>query len=215
MAIKVISLDIGGTIYKDKKEKGLIRKLSKKLNIINHKIEEAMKKTFQVSNNDIQQITQEFCKLINFNEPNYVKEIVLEHYKNENIEYTDQKIIDFILQYKSKGYKIALLSNSNILQAKNLDNALKNICDYILRSCDMKVTKQDQEFYKKAEKILNVKPSEIIHIGNSLISDYEVPKQCGWNCILFDCNNSDINVNTIEKLYSEVEKIIINNNFQV
>ena len=62
-----------------------------------------------------------------------------------------------------------------------------------------KYTKDDKESYQYVEKTLNVKPTEILHIGDTLKSDYLKPIENGWNALFYGVSD-DESVNCISSL---------------
>ena len=53
----------------------------------------------------------------------------------------------------------------------------------IFVSCEEKCSKRTGNLFEVVRKKLNIKPSEIVHIGDSWKSDYLSPIKCGWKAI--------------------------------
>ena len=111
---------------------------------------------------------------------------------------------------KNEGYKIILFSNSCCLLNNNAINDIVDCVDGVFYSYDIGYTKDDKESYKYIEEKLGVKPSEILHIGDTLKSDYYMPKSNGWN-VLYYGKTDDANIDSISSL-TDLYGILIKNN---
>ena len=102
------------------------------------------------------------------------------------------------------GYKIILLSNSCcLIKNKFNEDFLKSIDD-IFYSYDIGYTKEQEGIYKYVEEKMKCQSEEFLHIGDTLSSDYLMPKKFGWNALYYG-KTEDYSVETIERLEDIIE----------
>jgi len=70
-----------------------------------------------------------------------------------------------------------------------------------------KSLKKDEEVYKKIIKDLNIKPNEILHVGNHKEFDYDIPKSLGIKAILLDREGKYPDEETIKNLKELLDKL--------
>lgn len=207
MMIKVISLDIGGTLIEfndDTLSKYGFKELSDITNLPYNDVRLAYKDIFQKTKGTRSELINNFCKLLNIK-----KTIQLENYfknkfeKKKNIISLDK--IDVIKSLKNLGYKIILFSN-NCCLLQDYFNDYDGLFDNIFYSFDIGYTKNEKESYKYIEENMGYKPYEFLHIGDTLKSDYIYPKENGWEAIYYgDCDDSEV-VNI--KSFNEIPKCL-------
>ena len=171
--IKVVSFDIGGTLLKNEdlvsqSQYGL-KELTKLLNLPYEKVRDAYKEVFQKTKGNFNELINTFCnKLgIKFNK------IIINFFHNKFFNESKKQVIlseniSLIKNLKSKGYKVILFSNSCCLLNNDAINEVLDYIDNIFYSYDIGYTKDDEESYKYIEKVMKVKPNEILHIGDTL-----------------------------------------------
>lgn len=71
--------------------------------------------------------------------------------------------------------------------------------DNVFYSYNLGYTKEDNEIYKIIEEKIENKPFEILHIGDTILSDYLKPRENGWNTLYYG-NQQDNNINSINDL---------------
>lgn len=119
-------------------------------------------------------------------------------------------------------YKKCIRENKKIIVASDMylpmdfiKEILKinDITEYkkIYLSSDIKKTKRSGSLFKYILKDLDIKPSEILHIGDNKYSDYLVPKKLGFNAYLIPNFNNNINFYTNKNLYENYLNSFINN----
>jgi HAD superfamily hydrolase (TIGR01549 family) len=94
-----------------------------------------------------------------------------------------------VLTRLSKRYKLVLLSNCarEFLDVKVEVEGLKNHFSEIFSvTSDFNDVKKGPEIYLEICKRLNVKPSEVIHVGDHKDFDFEVPRKVGITAFLID-----------------------------
>lgn len=134
-----------------------------------------------------------------------VDERILEFFNkkfNDNSIVTDEAR-KVIMDLYEKGYKIILFSNSSCLVNSCIDYELSKYIDHIYYSYDIGYTKEDREAYQIIISDLLVAPNEILHIGDTYISDYLIPKENGFR-VLFYGKNDEVtdNVDKLSDIYN-------------
>ncbi len=89
---------------------------------------------------------------------------------------------------RQNGYKLAVLSNTMYL---GLEYALKkvplyDVVDEIVASYDERVIKPDKRMFQAVERRFNVRPDEILMIGDNAHNDVNAARKAGWHAILLD-----------------------------
>jgi len=90
------------------------------------------------------------------------------------------------LQWRNKGYRLAILSNNdsrlrNVLQ----DLGVVDLFEEIFISYELGFEKPSAEIFRHVEKTLGTKSSDMLHVGDSLSRDVEGALYAGWNSVLF------------------------------
>ena len=96
-----------------------------------------------------------------------------------------------VLKYlKNKGYIIVVSSNTTIefirlsfIKYPELEMLIDKVYSSI---SNFGIIKKSKEFYLKIIQDLNVKPENIIHVGDNYEQDYLIPSQLGIKCFLID-----------------------------
>lgn len=196
--IKVISFDIGGTLLKNEglgsnNQYGL-KELTKILNLPYENVRDAYKDVFQKTKGNFNELISKFCNRLGIKS----NQTIIDFFHNKFFIESKKQVIlsddvSLIKSLKSNGYKVILFSNSCCLLNNDAINEILDYVDNIFYSYDIGYTKDDLESYKYIEKVMKVKPNEILHIGDTLKSDYYMPKEHGWNVLYYgDCDKADV-----------------------
>lgn len=87
---------------------------------------------------------------------------------------------------RQRGYRLAVLSNNDSrLRSVLHDLEIDDLFDEIFISSELGVEKPDVEIFRIAERILNGKPSDFLHLGDSYSRDFEGARNAGWSALLF------------------------------
>ena len=203
MMIKVISFDIGGTLLindnNDKNNNYGLKELTDLLNLPYENVRNSYKKIFQTKKGSLNELIDIFCKELGIKHNQKLNEFFYNKFNQSQQGTISSENILLINTLKNEGYKIILFSNSCCLLNNAAINDIIDCIDDIFYSYDIGYTKDDEESYKYIEEKLNVKPSEILHIGDTLKSDYYIPKRNGWN-VLYYGKTGDTNINSISFL---------------
>lgn len=199
--IKVISFDIGGTIlYNKSLDDYNLKKLTELVNADYKLVRHVYKDVFQKSIGTFYELVSKFCNKLNIEMNDDILNFFENKFSNENnISVMDKNIINVMSDLKSMGYKIILFSNSCVLIKNKFSDGFLKYIDEIFYSYDIGFTKDDEESYKIVESKMDCLGSEILHIGDTLKSDYLKPREFGWNAYLYG-KSDDKNIETIENL---------------
>ena len=211
--IKVISLDIGGTLikYDDESLKYNFNELALITNIEYKQVVNTYKNIFQKRIDSFDNLVIAFCNELKIKPNNKIIDFFKHKFYDNNIkENTSENDIKTIKKLKEYGYKVILFSNACCLQNNKIDKTLSNIVDEIFYSYELGYTKSDKESYRIIERKLNKKPEEFLHIGDTLKSDYIKPIENGWNALYLGVSINN-EINSINKLEDVLEYLKINN----
>ncbi|KAL4219129.1 Haloacid dehalogenase-like hydrolase domain-containing protein 3 [Mactra antiquata] len=94
--------------------------------------------------------------------------------------------INILSLLKQNGVKIGIISNFDDRLEKILaELSLIHYFDFVIASAIVKVAKPEAEIFKMALKKSDVKPEEVIHVGDNVNTDYFGAKDVGLNSVLF------------------------------
>jgi 2-haloalkanoic acid dehalogenase type II len=128
----------------------------------------------------------------------------LEHFKQESTEILEQELYEIyfnrfdkikfypeikttLFKLKKQGYKLALLSNTESIQQKNLEDKLelKKYFDFLGYSFEIGAIKPNPKMFEAVLKNLKIKAEEAIMVGDSLRSDIAGSQKLGMhNCLI-------------------------------
>jgi len=87
-------------------------------------------------------------------------------------------------------YKLVLIANIDIFSKDILDtHSLRSYFDEVILSCDTGYLKSDKEFYNTVIDKFDLKPEEIVLVGDSMDSDMHTADELGIRGVLIDRYN--------------------------
>lgn len=104
----------------------------------------------------------------------------------------DKDIKPVIKNLKRKGYKLGIVSNTPGGKVEKMFLKDANLIDYfdiMLFSSFEGIRKPHPEIFMKVVRFFNIKPSELLHIGDTPELDVEGPLKIGAQVILWDPEN--------------------------
>lgn len=116
--------------------------------------------------------------------------------------YISNNVLSLIKKIKKLGYKVICVSNSCCLIESDLGNELLKMLDGVYYSLDLGYTKSYEKLYEIIEKKLNVKKGEVLHIGDTLISDYFKVKENGWKALYYNEKAGNIQYDNVVSINS-------------
>lgn len=206
--IKVISFDVGGTILHSKSlNEYNLRELTKLVGKPYEDVRKNYKDIFQTKKGSFEQLTQNFCDNLNIKATGELLEFFKEKFNEDNnISVIDNNIVEVIKKLKQEGYKIILFSNSCCLIKNNFEESFLSNIDDVFYSYDMGFTKDTEESYKIIQDKMKCLPHEFLHIGDTLSSDYVIPKKFGWNALYYG-KTDDESIQAIESIEEILERL--------
>ncbi len=215
--IKAVSFDLDGTLINEKIDEIFWFEEIPKLAARTHKISyESAKKNamekYEEADRQEKDIswygTEKWERFFNIKieAEKMIKEIKERMEKNsENIIFPETLLV--LKELKKRKIKLILITHSTneFLKTKMEMTGIAQYFNLIISTIsDMKSIKND-ECYKEICRKNNLSPSEILHIGDSINYDVEMPKRAGMNCLLID--RKKYTPNSIENL-KEVLKLV-------
>ena len=115
-----------------------------------------------------------------------------------------------VLQDLKGRYKLVLISNTDCFSVNNVLDKFKmrGLFSEIFLSCDLKLIKTDQQFFKTVLEKIQCQAEECTLVGDSIQSDMLAAQQAGIKAILIDRKDSrDFNpkINNFKELPAELE----------
>lgn len=209
--IKVVSFDIGGTLLEESNDSSNnynLKSLSELVNMPYDKVRDVYKNVYQKSKGTFDELLNRFCSNLEISNTCELNNFFKNKFSNNNLSTISKDKINLIKKLKDNKYKVILFSNSCCLLNNDAIKEIYDLVDNIFYSYDIGYTKDDKESYKYIEKILNVKPNEILHIGDTLKSDYLKPIENGWNALYYGNNIDDVkSINNLCELDNYLENI--------
>lgn len=197
--IKLVSFDIGGTLIKNEQTKYDLKNLTNLLELDYTLVKNAYKNVFQKNKGSFEELVNKFCDMLHIKSTEEINNYFKNKFEENSNSKISQKDIKIIQKLKKDGYKVIFLSNSCCLFKSNIDKNVIDLIDGVFYSYDLGYTKSDSEIYRYIENKFECLPNEMIHIGDTLTSDYKEPMNNGWNALYFGKTNQE-NIQTINDL---------------
>lgn len=189
--IKAISFDIGKTLIKPSGNSSLTKEFAT-ISVENIDcIKKAYKEHFLTRRISL----DDFCKKIKVDKETVIS-TVNEHYKYRSPDVVWDDVPKALKELKEiDGMLLFTLSNKSYKNPFCLNfYGLNSWFDKEIYSCDVGFAKPNIMIFQYAQDVLNLKSSEIIHVGDSYTSDYLGAKRAGWKSLLLARENKDIQV---------------------
>lgn len=117
--------------------------------------------------------------------------------------------VPWVLNTLTKKYDLIAATNLTRefldIEMKNLRNSFKHVFS---STSDFKQVKKTIGFYSKICDILQIKPQEMVHVGDHPIFDYEVPRKLSITAYYLDRTGSTHGKYTIKDLKEFEDKIL-------
>ncbi len=209
--IKVISFDIGGTLLEESNVSSNnynLKNLSELVNMPYDKVRDVYKNVYQKSKGTFNELLNKFCSNLEISNTCELNNFFKNKFSNNNLSTISKDKINLIKRLKENKYKVILFSNSCCLLNNDAIKEIYGLVDNIFYSYDIGYTKDDKESYNYIENVLNIKSNEILHIGDTLKSDYLKPIENGWNALYYGNNIDDVkSINNLCELDNYLENI--------
>jgi HAD superfamily hydrolase (TIGR01549 family) len=207
---KVISFDLDGTVVQGKFgemvwHRGIPDIYAKKYGVQFDEAQRLILKEYEVVGDanllwyDVQYWIDKFGLAISAHE-------LLDSYV-EHIEVTPHALD--VLRALKPNYRLVLASNAaRIFVEKELAHAdLTGYFEYVVSATsDLAMVKKEERFYHRLAASLDVSLSDIVHVGDHLVFDYEVPRSVGIECYHYNPSGKN-NESVINDLRELLEKL--------
>ena len=109
--------------------------------------------------------------------------------KNKLLAKIYPDVLPTLNELKGK-YKLILLANIDSFSKDIIDRySLREYFDIVILSCDTGLLKNDKEFYNKVVDTYDLKPEDVMLVGDSMDSDMMIARDIGIKGILVDRKN--------------------------
>lgn len=184
--IKVVSFDIGGTLLENSHDNTYsLKSLAELVSKPYESVRDVYKKVFQKRKGTLEELIEMFCNELEISNSNELKKFFIDKFSNKGCNHISNDKVTLIKEIKRNGYKVILFSNSCSLINNDAIKDIYDLVDGVFYSFDMGYTKDDKESYRYIEEKLDVKSSEILHVGDTLNSDYLKPRENGWDALFY------------------------------
>lgn len=140
---------------------------------------------------------------LRIDEQDLIKDFIL-HYSYDIVLYDD---VDRTLSVlKQRGYILIALTNHYYIDGVN-EIMLPQYFDQCFYSYCIGSAKPNNEVFSFVEKEIKIPGKEILHVGDSLISDIVGPQRAGWHTALI-VREIEKNFLNVETLYSKADYVI-------
>ncbi len=175
--IEVISFDVGNTILKTADKKGLFEILKESSDKDLSVYRMAYKDYFLTK-----KITfDEFCERTG-NEKTKTEDIVELFIKNQRPEEVWEDVKEVLTRLKSMGMRMIVLSNKSFFNPYTMSTyGLDSFFEKEIYSCNAGYAKPDRRIFDYAAETLGCSGQQILHVGDSVRSDYKGALSAGWH----------------------------------
>lgn len=206
--LKIISFDIGGTLLENNTDNNFknynLKELTKIVNLPYENVRDVYKNVFQKSKGSLEDLINIFCTKLGIKADDNLINFLTNKFSSEGLNNNiSSDKITLIKDLKENGYKVILFSNSCCLLNNDAIQQIVNLLDGVYYSYDLGFTKDDKESYNYIENQMCASPSEILHVGDTLKSDYTKPIENGWNALFYgNCDDEKVEcISSLMELY--------------
>lgn len=186
--IKLVSFDLGGTlVYSRGKSQNKFDLLAKQIGVPCKNLKDFLKPIIYCKKLSQEQIIDLLQKefLVKIQNKNILSEI----FESKKTHYVYKDTFEILKKLKNKNFKIAIVTNQNCFN-KIMQFEFFDLVDYFVSSLDVGVCKPNSAIFEHLSKIANVRPDEILHLGDNINSDYYGAKNAGCYSVLIDRNKN-------------------------
>lgn len=109
---------------------------------------------------------------------------------------------------KSDGFKIGIVSNLGYHYKQPFyDLGLDHLVEHAVFSCDVGLRKPDPKIYLLAADKLNLKPSDVLMVGDDIVCDVKAPEKINIHAVLLDRKNSSVyqpSISSLDKVFNHI-----------
>jgi len=194
--IKAIVFDYGGVLVNDPDEK-IIRDISDKFKMTyaeSLEIIQQLVKPYQRGEISNEEFWRKFSKMAGKELPENYKSLWVDKMEIK----IDYQIVDLVKKLKSKGFVVALLSNTILPHAqKNMENGCYDLFNPIVLSFEVGTRKPEEKIFQIMLEKLNLPAKNCVYIDDN--KEYaDISKKIGMHGIKFE---------SYEKLIEDLQKL--------
>lgn len=189
--IKAICFDIGGTLLDSSKESSVVQQISMLSNVSIDLVKSAYKEHFITKQISI----EEFCEKTQIKHVTDLLEAIEQYYKMKPLAKVWEDVPSALMEIKRRNMTIVAISNKSYRNPNCLKTyGLQQWFSEEIYSYDIGYAKPNIAIFNYVQSLLKLNPNEILHVGDSLISDYFGAKAACWNSVLLDRYKTQIPV---------------------
>jgi len=195
--IRAIIFDLYGTLC-DFNQRLFLKELKRALGVNSARVSEdnrqPMRKLLTSSYDDELIMLSDYCKAVGAENPlakhlELCREVLTRH---QNLVAVRDGVRTLATFLQNRGFKIAVLSNASQAFAvpfRRFDVA--GLFNHVSFSCEIGAAKPDPEVYRGVCAALGVSESECLFVGDSVQSDYTMPRSLGMKALCLKPVNGD------------------------
>ncbi|KAJ2697280.1 Haloacid dehalogenase-like hydrolase domain-containing protein 3 [Coemansia sp. IMI 203386] len=93
---------------------------------------------------------------------------------------------------RRKGIKIGVISNMDDSAEEILKHlGIREYFDFVLKSITVEIEKPDQRIFEMALAAANIPAYDALHVGDSVVYDFEPARKCGMEALIVSRNDKD------------------------
>lgn len=199
--IKCVFFDVGGTLISVTPSVGHIysevaKKHGNKISPedLNHRFKTAWK-TKKGSNDGVdktwwKELVEDVFSPYQWKDKEMFFEDLYKRFQDKNVWQIFPDAISTLTELKNRGFILAVASNwDSRLPALLADLKLDSFFDHKFISFELGTAKPDELFFLTALKRANLRPNEVVHIGDDQENDFESPTKLGIRSFLINRNS--------------------------
>lgn len=100
---------------------------------------------------------------------------------------TYPETVEALSMLRAEGFQLVVVSNWDYTLERTLVAlGLRDFFDHVFASLECGVEKPDRALFKIVEKTIGVGPTQILHVGDNPLDDYQGARGAGWRSALLD-----------------------------
>ena len=180
--IKAITFDLWNTLLRNKSNVFHDNILNYITSNLGKNFEQTMYSQYQT----IDDFYNYFKQVCGHTKLKHLQAMIKKHCTKNFTEFSD---FQYVLPLMKK-YKLGIISNSSFITEECLKHwGYTKIFDFVILSYKYETSKPDKKINTICSNKLSIKPSNILHIGDSYTSDFLGAKNSGFNALLLDRKN--------------------------
>ena len=128
------------------------------------------------------------------------------YYKAHSNIFLYDGVLETLISLKKKGYLLAIITNvDSYAQERVIKLFPCDLFEDIIASFEVGFKKPQKEIFLKLSEKKDLKPSEIVMVGDGVATDIIPPLELGWKTVFINrngeiCDKADYNISSISEL---------------